>query len=102
MVHVNEWFGLFYLLYCCCFAFAMVRVISAVFVTETMKILGNDLEIALEDRKRSRKAQIRKCETIFQELDDSHDGMLNKEEFNRLKSDKLLRGLLETLGVGPR
>jgi len=102
MDNVSHWFGLFYILYCCCWSFAVVRVISAVFLTETMKLVACDENIALASKQRAKMTNLRKLDAFFQELDMDGDGNLTKLEFECLMSHDLLRSLLTVIGIGSR
>eukprot|EP00404_Azadinium_spinosum_P017774 CAMPEP_0180490002 /NCGR_PEP_ID=MMETSP1036_2-20121128/38888_1 /TAXON_ID=632150 /ORGANISM="Azadinium spinosum, Strain 3D9" /LENGTH=373 /DNA_ID=CAMNT_0022498177 /DNA_START=160 /DNA_END=1278 /DNA_ORIENTATION=- len=102
MDNVSDWFGLFYILYCCCFSFAVIRVIAAIFLTETMKIVAQDEQIAMVDKTRTKQAHMRKIDLIFEELDTGGDGSLTKAEFDRFKGDDLLQSLLDIIGISPR
>merc|ERR1712032_787574 len=98
MESVGESFGLFYVLYSCSICFAVIRVISAVFITETMKVVANDEQTAVINRERSKKVVARKIGQIFRELNRSGNGEITREEFHRLE-DCMLNALVETLGV---
>eukprot|EP00747_Dinoflagellata_sp_TGD_P218919 gnl/TRDRNA2_/TRDRNA2_91106_c0_seq1.p1 gnl/TRDRNA2_/TRDRNA2_91106_c0~~gnl/TRDRNA2_/TRDRNA2_91106_c0_seq1.p1 ORF type:complete len:353 (+),score=68.20 gnl/TRDRNA2_/TRDRNA2_91106_c0_seq1:155-1060(+) len=101
MDNVSEWFGLFYLTYRGMFCFAVLKVISAVFITETHRVATGDDEIAIRAKQRAKGEYLRKLRDVFQELDDSGDGILVWEEFEQLLSDDLLTSWLSTLEIAP-
>merc|ERR1712032_190537 len=98
MSHVSVWFGLFYVLYCCCICFAVTRVISAVFITETMKAVAIDEQTGFIHRRRHRRALAQKIDKIFRELNKSGTGEITREEFSQME-DSMLNALVATLGV---
>jgi len=97
--NVNPWFMIFYLLYRCCFFFAVVRVITAVFITETNRAVASDDELAIRKKKRSQDQYTAKVKEIFEELDTSGDGKISHEEFKRITEDGLLTDWSSLLGI---
>eukprot|EP00913_Durusdinium_trenchii_P009755 g9163.t1 len=73
--NVSEWFSLFFLFYRCVIGFAVLNVVGAVFVQQTMKMANSDEETANYARK------VRK---LFSHMDDSGDGALSHDEFAKL------------------
>merc|ERR1719263_1349507 len=69
--HVSAFWGFFYLLYRCCFLFAILKVITAVFIAETAKSARFDEHIAITKAQTEKDLFIRKLGQIFVELDDS-------------------------------
>jgi len=97
--HVSEWYVIFFLIYRCGVLFAMMSVITAVFVAETNRNLSNDDRVALATKHKQKQAFCVKLKELFDELDESGDGMLSREEFNTLVDDGFLRAWLSTLEV---
>ncbi|CAE7237977.1 Scn4a, partial [Symbiodinium natans] len=88
--NVSEWFSVFFLLYRCVLGFAVLNVVNAVFVQQTMKTASSDEELAFKQKERDMAAYARKVRRLFQTMDDSHDGAISLEEFSKLvKSPKL-------------
>eukprot|EP00747_Dinoflagellata_sp_TGD_P154022 gnl/TRDRNA2_/TRDRNA2_177455_c0_seq7.p1 gnl/TRDRNA2_/TRDRNA2_177455_c0~~gnl/TRDRNA2_/TRDRNA2_177455_c0_seq7.p1 ORF type:complete len:709 (-),score=100.13 gnl/TRDRNA2_/TRDRNA2_177455_c0_seq7:162-2288(-) len=97
--NVSEWFLLFYIIYCCMFCFALVRVITAVFVAETSRVALADDEMAMMKKQRMKEEVGEKLRDIFHELDDSGDGLVSWDEFQTLLSDSVMKTLLSTLDL---
>ncbi|CAE7905522.1 Catsper1, partial [Symbiodinium microadriaticum] len=88
--NMSEWFSVFFLLYRCVLGFAVLNVVSAVFVQQTMKTATNDEELAFKQKERDTALYTRKVKKVFATMDKSGDGALNMEEFAKLvKSPKL-------------
>jgi len=86
----SEWFSIFFLLYRCVLGFAVLNVVNAVFVQQTMKTAGSDEELAFKQKEKDAAMYTRKVKRLFQTIDDSGDGTLNLEEFSKLvQSPKL-------------
>jgi len=96
---VNAWFGAFYILYRCCFLFAVMNVITAVFIAETNRVAASDDELAITKKQRQKEAYCSKLKDVFTELDVSHDGYVSREEFAPLVRDELMTTWLATLEI---
>eukprot|EP00434_Breviolum_minutum_P016746 symbB.v1.2.014769.t1/scaffold1084.1/size139254/8 len=89
--NVNEWFSLFFLLYRCVVGFALLNVVNAVFVQQTMKTASSDEELAFKQKERDIALYTRKVRKLFQSMDDSGDGALNLQEFAKLANSPKLK-----------
>lgn len=88
--NVNEWFSIFFLFYRCVLGFAVLNVVNAVFVQQTMKTANTDEELAFKQKEKDIALYTRKVKNLFQTMDQSGDGAINLEEFAKLvKSPKL-------------
>merc|ERR1740121_1598034 len=80
-VHTN--WGMFFIFWKCLVGFAVIQVISSVFIQQTFKVAAQDEELMIEERKRASLAFIRHLESLFAELDQSGEGSISREEFQR-------------------
>lgn len=97
--HVSVWYGMLILVYRGCFMFALIKVITAVFLAETTRCANSDDNIAVQKRKDQKAMYEQKLTEIFSELDESGDGFLTLEEFMPLITDELLTTWLTTLEI---
>jgi len=97
--NVSVWYGVFNILYRCCFMFAIIKVITAVFISETTAFAANDSDFALMRHQKEKNAFTSKLQRIFTELDDSGDGLVTWAEFSPVLSDVHLQTYLHTLGI---
>lgn len=79
--------------------FALIKVITAVFLAETTRSANSDDSIAVQKRKSQSKLYEQKLTEIFRELDETGDGFLTLEEFMPLITDELLTTWLMTLEI---
>lgn len=96
---VNHWYGGILIVFRCCFMFGMIKVITAIFIAETNRCANSDDNIAVAKKQRLKEAYCLKLREIFEELDDSGDGLLSWAEFEPLVTDELLRTWLSTLDI---
>jgi len=88
--NISEWFALFFLLYRCVLGFAVLNVVNAVFVQQTMKTASSDEELAFKQKERDAAMYTKKVRRLFSSMDSSGDGSINLREFSKLvKSPKL-------------
>lgn len=78
--NISEWFTVFFLVYRCVFGFAVLNVVSAVFIQQTMKTASSDEELAFCQKEKDIMLYNRKVKKLFQSIDSSGDGNINLEE----------------------
>eukprot|EP00929_Paragymnodinium_shiwhaense_P025815 TRINITY_DN15528_c0_g2_i1.p1 TRINITY_DN15528_c0_g2~~TRINITY_DN15528_c0_g2_i1.p1 ORF type:complete len:673 (+),score=97.29 TRINITY_DN15528_c0_g2_i1:58-2076(+) len=84
---VSEWFLPIILAYRCLVSFALMKVISGIFLHETFKTAASNDEIMIMQRDRMTRRHIAKMTQLFKEADESGDGELSLEEFRAVMSD---------------
>ena len=72
---VNQSFVIFYVLYITIIVFAVIRVISATFLKDTLDAAQNDAENLVVERLRKKAQYVKKLEEVFMAIDQSGDGM---------------------------
>eukprot|EP00928_Gymnodinium_smaydae_P001704 TRINITY_DN10614_c0_g1_i1.p1 TRINITY_DN10614_c0_g1~~TRINITY_DN10614_c0_g1_i1.p1 ORF type:complete len:320 (+),score=35.09 TRINITY_DN10614_c0_g1_i1:80-961(+) len=88
--NVHEAFTLAFLVYRCIIGFAVLNVVSAVFVQQTMKVAAADEEHAFRQRSKDQTKYGRLIQRLFSQLDASGDGLICLTEFkNMLQLPKL-------------
>eukprot|EP00438_Fugacium_kawagutii_P026554 Skav203812 [mRNA] locus=scaffold1236:386201:391389:+ [translate_table: standard] len=88
--NVSEWFSVFFLVYRCVMGFAVLNVVSAVFVQQALKTASSDEDLAFRQKQRDIQAYNRKVKKLFMSIDGSGDGNLTLDEFTKLvQSPKL-------------
>lgn len=89
--NISEWFSVFFLLYRCVLGFAVLNVVNAVFVQQTMKTASSDEELAFKQKERDVAMYTRKVKKLFDTMDDEGDGALSLEEFTKLAQSPKLK-----------
>lgn len=95
---VNELWALYFVLYRCCACFAIIKVISAVFITETNRVLASDDELTLMKLRREKHEYSTKLRSMFEAMDLDHDNNLSWSELQSLLADEKAAECLVTLG----
>ncbi|CAE7244122.1 Scn11a [Symbiodinium natans] len=78
---VNPLYSLLFLLYVTVVIFALLRVVTAIFLRETIESTANDAELQLSEHKRLARAYEGKLEILFNTLDSDSSGWLSFPEF---------------------
>lgn len=86
MNNVDESWGAAFLVYKCVVGFAIVRVISGVFLHETFRIANTDDEVMVRKRTRELDMHTKKMNQLFKAADPEGKGVLTYEEFVNLMS----------------
>jgi len=96
---VSPWYAGFYILYRCCFMFAVLKVITAVFIAETARCARNDDELAVSTKKVQKMQYVEKLKELFHHLDKDGDGNVSWEEFEPVITNPTLTTWLATLEI---
>jgi hypothetical protein len=81
---VSGFYVIFNLVYISVVVFAVTRIITALFLKETLQVASNDAEAQANDQGRKRKECIDRLRAVFNAVDTSGDGKLSLDEFNRI------------------
>lgn len=81
---VSGLWAIFVVLYISGVVFALIRIITALFLKSTMQVADQDAEKVMNDLMKKKKAYIRKLRAVFQAMDVSQDGNLNWSEFRHI------------------
>jgi len=100
--NVNEAYSLVFMFYRCCAGFAVLNIINAVFIQQTLKIAQNDSEVMIMQKQRAQEEYTQKLRKLFVRLDTSCDGSISWDEFQALLTDHRLRMWLSALEIDTR
>lgn len=78
---VSGWYSIFVMFYISVVVFALTRIISALFLKETLDIASKDAQMQASQMAKQREHHINKLREIFNAADVSEDGELTKQEF---------------------
>ncbi|CAK9074267.1 Sodium channel protein type 4 subunit alpha B (Voltage-gated sodium channel subunit alpha Nav1.4b) [Durusdinium trenchii] len=97
--NVTEWYSLLFLIYRCAIGFAVINVVNAVFVQQTLQVAKGDEEVLFLEKQKAEEKYFKNVAKIFTKLDTSGDGLLSWGEFEQLLEDPKLRFLLDKLEI---
>eukprot|EP00930_Biecheleria_cincta_P094926 TRINITY_DN8664_c0_g1_i1.p1 TRINITY_DN8664_c0_g1~~TRINITY_DN8664_c0_g1_i1.p1 ORF type:complete len:596 (-),score=97.56 TRINITY_DN8664_c0_g1_i1:90-1877(-) len=80
--HVSYWYAVFYVIYVPGVVFAIIRIITALFLKETLQVAADDAETQVKEHAAQRAAITSKMKAIFEFLDESGDGNVTYQEFS--------------------
>eukprot|EP00930_Biecheleria_cincta_P047705 TRINITY_DN3312_c0_g1_i1.p1 TRINITY_DN3312_c0_g1~~TRINITY_DN3312_c0_g1_i1.p1 ORF type:complete len:1185 (+),score=225.05 TRINITY_DN3312_c0_g1_i1:132-3686(+) len=99
MNNVSDFYLIFALVHKFCMGFAVVMVVTGVFVQETMKIAQTDNTIMLNQRARAAKLHYKKMSALFAVADSDGSGRLDREEFEQVCEDDSVVAWLAAMGI---
>jgi len=95
--HVAEMYMFVFIIYRCLIGFAVLNVVNAVFVQQTMRVAQADQDLQISQKQKAADAYARKLKAFFKRLDTSGDGYLSWDEFSALLEDEKLQHWMATL-----
>eukprot|EP00931_Biecheleriopsis_adriatica_P103722 TRINITY_DN78519_c0_g1_i1.p1 TRINITY_DN78519_c0_g1~~TRINITY_DN78519_c0_g1_i1.p1 ORF type:complete len:540 (-),score=76.89 TRINITY_DN78519_c0_g1_i1:26-1573(-) len=91
---VSPWFAVFFCLYVTIVIFGTIRIITALFIKETLNTAANDSILALQENARLKDAYKHKLQVVFEEADVSGNGTITLQEFEEaLENDTVCQYL---------
>jgi hypothetical protein len=96
---VGEEYGFVILFYRCVCGFAVLNVIGAVFIQQTMKVMSQDTDIMLMEKQRTEAGFEKKMHQLFNILDVSRDCRISWEELEQKIDDPHVKTQAYFLGI---
>lgn len=97
--NVSHAYVFFFVGYITVVVFAIIRVITAIFLSQTLEAANNDVEVMIQERMRKKSMFVEQLEGIFEAIDESGDGLLSEEEMKELLADSKVQAYMESLEV---
>mmetsp|Transcript_29060 Transcript_29060/g.73815 ORF Transcript_29060/g.73815 Transcript_29060/m.73815 type:complete len:606 (+) Transcript_29060:99-1916(+) len=98
---VSPWYAGFFALYVGGVVFAVIRIITALFLKETLAVAATDAEMMMQLKHKETEAFAMKMGQVFIAADSSMDGMVSWEEFSELMDDPKHMTLLHNMELEP-
>jgi len=96
---VNPMFAGFFAIYVSAVVFAIIRIITALFLKETLQVAGQDQEMMVAEQMRRKNTYADKLRHVFEEADTSGDGMVSYDEFQTVLDDEEFKAVLTMLDL---
>jgi len=84
--NVSELYGFVITAYKITVGFAVIKVISGVFLHETFKTASSDDDLMIVQKKRLQQKHARKMDRLMKQADESGDGALDRDELKKILS----------------
>lgn len=97
----GETWAFFFITYRCLVSFAVMQVIRAVFIQQTLKVAETDKELLLVRKQTEEKRMSENLGQIFDRGDQDKTGFLNYDKFKKLFEDPAACVYMQTLDVDP-
>merc|ERR1719162_2309224 len=65
MNQVDERWGVFFVVWRCCIGFAVIQVITSVFIQHTFKVANRDADIMIQEKEKASEAYLRHLDGLF-------------------------------------
>jgi len=98
---VSPWFSVFWILYTVAINFAVIRVIAALFLKETMTAAAADAERVAFEKAKDRDKVASVLREVFEMGDSSGDGIIRRDEFEAMMRNPEVLVLFEKLELEP-
>lgn len=96
---VSSYYTPFFVVYITFVVFAMIRVISALFLKETLNQAAQDAEMMVRERSKKSNALQKELLDLFHEADSSGDNLLSRAELNAVTKHPKVSLWLQELGL---
>jgi len=96
---VSPFYGVFFAVYVAAVVFAIVHIIKALFLKETLRIAAHDHEMMVKEEMRRKDTYADQLRQVFNNADASGDGMVSRTEFEVILLDEKFLSCLEQLGL---
>jgi len=88
LVQVSPWWGMLFIFYILFAVFAVVNIVTGVFVDSATQSGKSDKEVVIHEELQSRKEYMKDLNALFQAMDADGDGTMTRAEFDKcLKLD---------------
>merc|ERR1719330_1428819 len=74
MNNVDTAWGIFFIVWRCGIGFAVIQVITSVFIQHTFKVANRDADIMIKEKQKASEAYLNHLDDLFSSLDESGDG----------------------------
>merc|ERR1719428_1213670 len=99
---VSHIYWIFFIVYVWGITFAVVRIISAIFLKETLAAAASDQENAVAERLKKKNRDVENLRRLFQEADVDGTGSITMDEFTALLDSPQVKPWLSVLELEVR
>merc|ERR1719265_356951 len=96
---IDGWYAVFWFLYVVVVWFGAIRVVSAIFIKQTMEIAHNDQDYVAAQKIAMKARYSAKLRALFQTVDENSDGLISRKELDVALANPLTRPWLQMLEI---
>jgi len=96
---VSQFYSIFFVVYVTIIVFALIRIISAIFLKDTLDAAQNDAEHLVVEKMHKKADYVRKLEHLFQAIDASGSGLITEERLTQILGNPKVAALFQTLDL---
>jgi len=96
---VSAWYVLFFIFYIAGVVFAVTRIITAIFLRDTLQAADSESDRVIIELQHTRRDLMRQLEDFFKEADKSSDGLVDRDEFEQMLQKPNVRLWLRSMGL---
>lgn len=89
--NVGELWGCFFIAWRCVVGFAVIQVISSVFIQHTFKTAARDEDIMIQEKKRAAEVTMQHLDSLFTKLDEANNGFFTMQDLEEALADPRVR-----------
>ncbi|CAJ1339974.1 unnamed protein product [Effrenium voratum] len=97
--NVSVWYAWFFMGYVTLVIFAIIRIITAIFLKETLATAAGDAALAVQEKVRSKEQYVSRLEEIFLEADGDGNGVITRQEMDAACSNPVVLHYLSILEI---
>jgi len=99
---VNPFFSIIFVLYVLAVHFAMIRIISAMFLKETLQNAATDADMLIQEKAVEAKNFRRRLGDLFHSADIDQNQLISHEEFAKIAKHPSVRSWFSSMGIDLR
>lgn len=96
---MSAYFAIFYVCYITIIVFAVIRVISAIFLKDTLDAAHSDADNLVAENLAKKAEYVKKLESFFKAIDEFGDGLITEERLTDILSNPKVAAYFATLDV---
>merc|ERR1719189_3113084 len=96
---VGQTWGIFFIVWRCCIGFAVIQVITSVFIQHTFRVASRDEDVMIQEKRKASESYLRHIDNLFTLLDESGDGYISRDEFDSALQQPRVRHWFAALEV---
>jgi len=96
---VSGWYALFAVAYVTLVVFAVIRIITAIFLKQTLQAANSDMEMMVNEKRTTNQKTMEKMAGVFKALDIHGTGKIALEEFSIVMSNPDVKAWMSLLDL---